>query len=366
MRRLYMSMEISNTYWHLAFCAGNRKRRFQKLHSDRFRELPELIARAKERLGLEPDAPVLACHEAGLQGFWIHRMLETYGYESLVVDPASIEVSRRQKHVKTDRVDVKKLMNMLLRHAGGETGMWKLVHVPSPREEDRRRIHRELKRLKKERTQHNNRIIGLLKLHGPIRVRINRGFRERLPKLKDWNGQELPRHARAEIEREYQRWVMVQDEILSLDQLKREMVRENDPAMRGVRRLKRLSGIGMGGGWDFTCEMFSWRKFKNRKEVGAFLGLTGTPYDSGASQRDQGISKAGDGSLRALACELAWQWVRWQPTSSLTMWFHKKTAGGGKRIRRVAITAVARKLVIALWHFYETGIPPKGARLSPE
>lgn len=366
MSRLYMSLEISQSSWKICFSSGGKKKRIQNLPSVGFKYLPRMIGEAKEKLGLDPDAEVLSCHEAGLQGFWIHRFLVACGVESLVVDPASIEVKRRRRRVKTDRVDVLKLMNMLLRHYGGETGMWSVVNPPSVEAEDMRRMHRELGRLKKELIQHANRILSLLRLHGPITVSINSRFMKKLETLKTWEGQPIPANALAEIEREYRRWQCAADQE---KEIKRQMDAlvdqgEETPSTQNIKRLQKLKGIGFKGSWGLTTEMFGWREFKNRKQIGSYLGMTGTPYDSGTVTRELGISKAGNARMRCLAVELAWNWLKYQPWSDITRWFHQRTRGANKRARRIAIVAVARKLAVALWHYLEHGAVPRGAILK--
>ncbi len=362
MSRLYMSMEISNKSWKLYFSAGGKKKRRRDLLADEYVKLPDLIQEAKSKLGLAPEAKVVSCHEAGLQGFWIHRFLEKCGVESLVLDPSSIEINRRRRRAKTDRLDVTKLMQMLLRHYGGETGMWSVVNPPSVEAEDVRRMYRELGRIQKELTQHHNRILSLLRLHGPITIPINTRFKKKLKTLTTWEGEPFPENTLIEIHHQYARWELACKQAKETTQHMNQMVEKGETeAARQIKVLQNLRGIGFKGSWGLTCEMFAWRAFKNRKQVGSYLGMTGTPYDSGSSMREQGISKAGNARVRALMNELAWLWLRHQPDSELTKWFLQRTFRASKRVRRVMIVALARKLAVALWRYVEFDQVPAGA-----
>ena len=325
MTRLYMSMEISTKTWKLCFCKGTKKRIQWNLEPWECSQLPQLLEKAKIKLDLHANAPVLSCHEAGLQGFWIHHFLESLGVQSLTVDPASIEVNRRYRRAKTDKLDVHKLMNMLLRHAAGETGMWAIINVPSREDEDERRIHRELERLTKEKTQHENRILSLLRLHGPYQIKINTRFLGALEALRDWKGRVLPEHILTEIKRQYARWVLVDKHAKEiLKQINQLLDDPKTESSKKVKKLEAVRGIGIKGSRLLVCELFGWRTFNNRKQIGNYLGLTGTPYNSGESEKDQGISKAGNKRARSLLTELAWLWLRYQPESDLTKWFYMK------------------------------------------
>ena len=277
-----------------------------------------------------------------------------------MVDSASIEVNRRARRAKTDRLDGYKLLAMLLRHHGGER-IWSVLHAPTPEQEDARRRDRELARLSKERTQHTNRISSLLVLHN-LRPHIVIGGR-------DWahwweaQGTMLLQQQRAEIEREIARLALIKQQIKALEAVQREEVEAGKQPL--VAQLIQLRAIGIKGAWLLDKELFGWRRFANRRELAGCLGLTPTPYDSGDSQIEQGISKAGNKRVRALLVELAWGWLRLQPDSALTQWFNRRFAGSGKRMRRVGIVALARRLAIALWRYVQHGEIPTGAVLKP-
>jgi len=301
---------------------------------------------------------VVSCYEAGRDGFWLHRYLLSCGIENVVVDSASIEVNRRKRRAKTDRIDVRKLMHMLLRYHGGEQLVWSVVNVPSEQAEDGRHLHRELEVLKKERGMHRNRIKSLLIQQGIVVSNPS------LETLRTWDGKELPADLKSRMIREHARLRMVEEQIYALDkERERRVAAADSEPMKQIEQLMTLVGIGMNSSWKFVMEFFGWRDFKNGKQIGALSGLTPTPYDSGGGLREQGISKAGNERVRTLAVEMAWVWLRFQPQSKLSQWYRKRFAEGGKRMRRIGIVAMARRLLIDLWRYLEHGVVPEGARL---
>lgn len=305
-----------------------------------------------------------ACYEAGRDGFWLHRALTTAGIVNVIVDSASIEVNRRARQAKTDRLDAGALLRLLIRYAVGETGVWRVVHVPTVEEEDRRHPHRELTRLTREHTRGVNRIKGLLAGHG-VRLTTLRNFPAQLPQLRQWDGTALPPGVCERLESTWTRLRLVRAQRKTLVDTRRTLLAQStDPAILMVRQLLRLKGIGEVSAWLFTMEFFGWRQFKNRREVAALAGLAPIPRRSGDAKRDVGISKAGNGTLRALAVELAWGWLRWQPTSALSVWYRRRYATGGGRARRIGIVALARRLLIALWRFVEHDQRPVGALMK--
>jgi len=362
---LYIAFELSNSKWKLAFSDGSRIRH-KAITAGNLAQLQVEIDLAKRKFKMIEDVRVVSCYEAGRDGFWIHRYLESQGIENLVVDSASLEVNRRKRRAKTDRIDVRKLLRMLLRYWGGEKQVWSVVRVPSETDEDARHLHRGLEDLNKERTMHRNRIKGFLVLHG-IKVSnpSHKRFLEQLEKLRTWDGRQVPPDLKSTIIREYERLQMVEEQIRALEREKTERLKNPDTdSLQKVVKLASLYGIGSVSSWTFVMEFFGWRQFQNRKEVGALAGLTPTPYDSGKSLREQGISKAGNQRIRGLAVEIAWSWLRFQPQSNLSQWFMKRYANGGKRMRRIGIVAVARRLLIDLWRYLEYDKIPEGARLK--
>jgi transposase len=362
-RSLYVAMELSNKNWKLAFGDGTRER--ERNITARLEEaLLREVKLAKEKLGLPTDAPVVFCYEAGRDGFWIDRMLRKHGFRNHVMDPASIEVPRRSRTRKTDRLDAKKLLRLLLRaELWGERGAFSTVRVPTEEQEAQMRIHRERERLVRERTEHRTRIRALLALHG---VQVGNPATAVIAKLRDWDGKTLPRQSQDELMHEQERLRLVEEQVKTLEEQQAAAVEQaNTPALHKARKLSKLKGVGLQGSWTLGHECFGWRTFANRKHLGSFAGLTGTPFDSGETLREQGISKAGSRRVRATMVELAWGWVRWQPDSALTRWFvDRYVRAQTSRSKRKGIVALARKLLIALWKYVEQDIVPEGAILK--
>lgn len=361
--RLYIALELSNTTWKIAFGNGF-KIRLKTIMARDLEAFSQELERSKKHFGMAEDVPVLSCYEAGRDGFWIHRYLSSIGIGNMVVDSSSIEVNRRYRRAKTDRLDASKLATMLIRYLNGETRVWSVLHIPEEQDEDGRRLHREIERLKKERTAHTNRIKSLLALHGIVmKTGIGKNFPQYVEKLILWNGENLPRMVKEEMIREYSRCVFVKQQLETLEREKKQILAEESKTSQKILRLRNLKGIGPIISWNLVHE-FGWRVFKNVKEVGAAAGLAPTPYGSGELQNEQGISKSGNRRVRTLMVETGWRWLTHQPGSKLSGWFMERYGGGSKRIRRIGIVALARKLLIALWKYLEQGIIPEGATLK--
>jgi transposase len=363
---LYLSFELGSAEWKLAFTVGRgEKPRLRTLAAGDLRGVEQEIERARQRWGLSKGGRVVSCYEAGRDGFWLHRFLLSLGVENLVVDSSSIEVNRRSRRAKTDRLDAQKLLVMLIRHDLGEEGrVFSVVRVPSVEQEAERQLHRDWEELKKERTLHRNRIQSLLACHG-IFLKLGSGFGQCLENLTLWDGSAAPAKLRERLEREWKRLELVESQIRELTQQKKEEVSAASSAsVQQIQKLATLKGIGLTSAWVFVCEFFGWREFRNRREVGSLAGLVPMPYQSGSSNREQGISKAGNVRLRTMSIEIAWSWLRWQPESRLSLWFRERYGPGQRRSRRVGIVALARKLLVALWRFLEFGEVPEGAILK--
>jgi transposase len=364
-QNLYMAMELSEKKWKLGFTVGfGQSPRLRDVEAQELAGLAKEIWQAKERFGLPKNAPVCSCYEAGRDGFWLHRFLLAQGVNNLVVDSASIEVNRRKRRAKTDRMDVGKLLTMLMRYHQGEKKVWSIVHVPSLENEDQRQLHRELMALKAEQTHHTNRIKGLLTSQG-VRLFHKKDFLSDLETVRLWDGALLPSGLQARLKREYERYELVKQQINTLELEREEVLRTSSaPAVEQVRQLLKLRGIGINSAWVYVMEFFAWRGFRNRREVGCLAGLTPTPYQSGESAREQGISKAGNRCIRAIAIEIAWSWLRFQPDSQLSCWYQQRFGKGKTRVRRIGIVALARRLLVELWQYLETGAIPLGANLK--
>ena len=357
---LYMAMELSNSKWKLGFSNGQRIRRKSIEARDRVRLLEE-VQLAKHKLGLEREARVVVCFEAGRDGHWLYHWLCSEGFEVLEIDSSSIETARGRKHVKTDRVDVEKLLDLLLRYAHGYRRAFSVVRVPSRDAEAGQRLHREDEYLMKQRQRVRNRIKGLLVTQGVVDVALGRGFEGWLEEVRLWDGSGLSSALREELKRLYDQYRVFNEQLKAL---KQAYVQElhNDTAVAQKRlQLEQLKSIGPKTSRVLSAEVFGWREFRNGKQVGGMSGLTPTPSHSGDSQREQGISKAGNRRVRRVMIELAWLWLQWQPDSTLSQWFNVRFAHGSKRMRRIGIVALARKLLIALWRYVEHGVIPEGA-----
>jgi transposase len=362
---LFMSFELSEKNWKLGFTTGpgQKPRERTVTARDQTRVLDE-IAKAKRRLGLPETAPVISCYEAGREGFWLHRCLEAHGVTNHVVDSSAIEVSRRQRRAKSDGLDVRKLLSMLMRYEQGERQVWQVVNVPSVEAEDQRHLHRDLETLKRERASTTARIKGLLSSQG-LQVSSLTKLPEQLEAMRRWDGSPIPPGLRQRVLRVYAHHQFLSEQMAAVEAERRALLQTSTNAsIDKIRQLMILKGIGINGSWLLVMEFFGWREFKNRREVGGLAGFTPTPYQSGESAREQGISKSGNRHVRWMTTELAWSWLRYQPDSALSVWFRERFGSGGKRLRRIGIVAVARKLLIALWRFLETGVLPEGAVLK--
>lgn len=359
---LYLAFELSRKSWKLAFTTGlGQKPRQRTVPAPELGVLREELVKARERFGLPADAPVVSCYEAGRDGFWLHRALVKMGVHNLVVDSASIEVKRRARHAKADALDAHKLLTMLIRYHLGEHKVWSVVNVPSAQAEDVRHLHRELQELKRERTRQINRVKALLEAQG-LRLDGRCHIKVDLEKVRLWNGKPLPPYLKERIQRLYERVAFLNEQIEQVRVQQAELLMTSTaPEIKQVRQLMLLKGIGPHSSWLYALEFFSWRKFRNRREVGALAGLAPTPYQSGETSRDRGISKAGNRYIRAVAIQNAWAWLRFQPDSALSRWYEERFGGGGSRLRRIGIVALARKLLIVLWRYVEFGEIPEGA-----
>jgi transposase len=366
---IFVALELSKASWLIAINApgSDKVSRYVVAPADTA-ALMVIFTRVQAQVErwCGATARIVAIHEAGLDGFWLHRWLEAHRIESHVVDPASIAVDRRSRRVKTDRIDVEKLLRALMAWARGERRICSMVHPPSPQQEDERRLTRERESLVAERTRHVNRIKGLLATQGisgfePMR----RDRRKRFEALRCWDERPLPRRLKAELVRELDRLEMVIAQIAVIEAERNLALEEEQPVRAGSSigaTLIRLKGIGPEIASVLRLEAFC-RTFKNRREVAAYAGLAPSPWKSGNIDVDQGISKAGNPRLRRTMIQLAWLWLRHQPGSALSRWFHDRVGERRGRIRRITIVAVARKLLIALWRYITHGLVPEGAQV---
>jgi transposase len=376
---LFVALELSKSTWLIAVSApGSDKMSKYRVAAGDGAVLLNLLARLRVQAERHTGGPVeiISIYEAGLDGFWIHRLLETNNVESHVVDAASIAVDRRSRRAKTDRIDVERLLHTLMGWARGERRICSMVRPPSPTEEDERRLTRERGTLVTERVRHVNRIKGLLATQGvsdfePIRA----DRRKSLDELCRWDGKPLPPRLKAELLRELDRLELVMSQLAKLEVERDKALRVNHAASEGAMhgpttvsasigtQLLRLRGIGPEFASVLSSEAF-YRSFANRREVAAYSGLAPSPWKSGGIDVERGISKAGNGRLRKTMVQVAWLWLRHQPGSELSGWFHQRVGDRRGKIRRITIVAVARKLLVALWRYVTLGLVPAGAALK--
>jgi transposase len=341
-----------------------QRARLRRIDAGDLTGLQKEVLTAQARFGVPLDAPVRSCYEAGREAFWLHRWLVAQGIANVVVDSASIEVNRRARRAKTDRLDAGKLVHRLMRWAQGERKVWSVVHVPTPAAEAARQLSREIDTVREDRTRVRNRIQGFRATQG-IRVELGPRFPARLLDLTTGDGRPLPTAWRTRLERE---WAHLETIEIRLTMVTAErdaqIATGTDRVAEVARQLCRMRGVAETSAAVFSAELFGTRTFANGRQLGALTGLVPVPYRSDQRVHDQGISKAGRTELRRVAIQVAGGWVRWQPDSALTQWFTRRFAGAGGRSRRISIVAVARKLVIALWRFVAQGVIPEGATLK--
>lgn len=360
---LHVGLELSTKEWWLTMgAAPSSKSMRRRIAVGDQAALTQALATAKTLFHLSSEAPVRSCYEAGRDGFWPHRLLTALGVCNLVVDSSSIEVSRRAKQAKTDRLDGDKLLRLLYRHWGGERGMWHVVHVPSRDMEDARHANRARSMLQIERTRYRNRIHGLLQLHG-TRLRIDRHLPARLETATDWAGAPLPPGVRARVRQLWTLLSAIETERHRARYAEAQALRRPTVTPTCAQRLVRLRGVGARSATVLADELFT-RDLRNRREVGGLTGLVSAPHHSGTHRVDQGLTRSGLPHVRHIAGQLAWMWLRHQPTSALTQWYRARFAGRGVVAQRIGIIALARRLMIALWRYVTVGVMPEGARLK--
>lgn len=360
---LLVAMEMSLKIWRLAMGpSGSDQARQVEVRAGHYAELSEAAAKAKEKFGMDQSSRVVLCYEAGREGFHPQRVLSEMGHTAWIIDSSSIEVNRRARRAKNDAVDAGKILTLMQRQWRGERTL-KIVHVPTVEQEDQRQSIREREVLVKERSRLRVRMQSLLFAQGI------RDFPKSVVGIERWltqQGTRMPKHLRARIERDVIRLKLADCQLKDLNKEQHARCTSKAAEMASdpiAQQLTQLKGIGDIGACMLSSELFGWRRFNNRREVGACVGLTPTPYDSGERCREQGISKAGNKRIRRVIIEAAWKWLDYQPDSGLSRWFIERF-GKGKRSRRIGIVALARKLLVALWHYLEHGVVPSGAQLK--
>jgi transposase len=363
---MLMAFELGQRSWKLGFTVGMGPRpRVRQIPAGALDALATEITRAKKRLGLSADAPVTSCYEAGRDGFWLHRYLVARGVTNYVVDSSSIEVNRRARRAKTDSLDLAGLLSLLARYALGDQRAWRVVRVPTVAEEDARHFPRTLEALTQDRTRLVNRLKSLLATQG-LSLPINAQFLKRLSAARLWDGAPVPPGLQERLTRTWTQLEAVDGQMRDLKALHLTRPEQLPPATsRALAQLLTVRAIGPIGASVLATEIFGWRRIRNGRELGALVGLVPAPYQSGQIDYDQGITRAGNAHVRRVMVQLAWGWIRHQPDSALTHWYQQRFGGGGTRVRKIGIVALARRLLIALWRYLETGAVPDGAQLKP-
>ena len=360
---LYVAFELGKKDWKLAMTSGfGRQPWLRTVAAGDWGAVDRALRRGRQRCGLAPTTRVISCYEAGRDGFWIHRALAALGGENRVVDSASIEVSRRARRTKTDRIDALKLVMMLVRVCGGERRVFAEVRVPSAEAEAARHRSRERTALVQEQTRLRNQIGSWLATCGGRVTARTRQQAAWWTGARDWADAPLSPEVQSRIARAEARVAVVAEQIATIDASQTTTVRQAEPGS-ALARLVQLKGVATTSASVLVDEGMVWRAFQNRRQIGGLLGFAPAKYDSGESERDQGITRAGNQRLQSGMVQLAWGWVHWQRQSALTCWYLERF-GRGKRARRVGIVALARKLLIALWRYATAGILPAGAVLK--
>jgi transposase len=362
---LLLAFELGERSWKLGFTTGLGQRpRIRQVPAGAVPHVLTEIVRAKVRLKLPAETAVVSCYEAGREGFWVHRWLLAQGITNHVIDSASIEVKRRARRAKTDRLDLAGLLNLLARYVLGDRRVWRAVHVPSVADEDARQLHRSWETLQQDRTRVIARLQGLLMTQG-VRLRITRAFLSQLAAARLWDGTPVPPGLQARLTRVWAQLALLNAQLTALERARAAL--PADPATltgRYVRRLPTLRGVGPVGAWVLATEIFGWRQIRNARQLGGLVGLVPVPHQSGETAHDQGIARTGNKHVRHLMVQLAWTWLRHQPASALAQWYQQRFGQGSRRLRRIGIVALARKLLIAWWRYVEHGVIPEGALLK--
>jgi transposase len=359
---LLLAFELGERVWKLGFTTGLGQRpRFRHVPAGAVDRVLEEIAHAKRRWQLSAETLVVSCYEAGRDGFWLHRYLVAHQVTNYVVDSASIEMNRRARRAKTDRLDLAGLLTLLARYSLGDRRGWRVVRVPSVADEDARQLHRSREAIQHDRTRLINRLKGLLTTQG-LRIRLDDDFLARLDRGRLWDGSAIPAGLKERLTRIWSQLELLTAQLTEVDAAWHTMVA--NPATRTGRAaitLETLGGIGPIGAGVLATELFGWREIHNSRQLAALVGLAPAPFQSGETAHDQGITRAGNKHVRRIMVQLAWNWLRYQPTSALTRWYQQRFAAGGRRMRRIGIVALARKLLIAVWRYSDQGVIPDGA-----
>jgi transposase len=359
-----MAFELGQRAWKLGFSAGGGQRpRVRQIPAGATAIIAQEILRAKVRLQVPVDAPVISCYEAGRAGVWLHRYLHAQGITNHVVDSSSIEVNRRARRAKTDRLDLASLLSLLARYIQGDRRVWRVVRVPSVTDEDARHVPRTWETLTADRTRLINRLRGLLLTQG-VQLPMDKDFLAHLRTARIWDGSPVPPGLQERLRADWAQLQQVEGQLRERKARATDLLDRRTRTSHVIDKLQQVQAIGRTGAWVLATEIFGWRQITNRRQLGSLVGLVPAPYQSGDTAHDQGITRAGNRHVRRVMVQLAWGWLRYQPTSALTVWYQRRFGHGGKRLRRIGIIALARQLLIALWRYLQSGLVPEGAQLK--
>lgn len=361
---LLMAFELGERSWKLGFSTGLGQRpRVRQIAAGAVEAIADEIVKAKMRMGLSPDVLVMSCYEAGREAFWVHRYLVAHGITNHVVDSSSIEVNRRARRAKTDRLDLGGLLSLLARYVQGDQRVWRVVRVPSVADEDARHLPRTWETLTADRTRLINRLKSLLMTQG-VQVPIDKDFLAHVRAARLWDGSPVPPGLHERLRQDWAQLQQVEAQLRERKLRAKDLLDRRTRTSRTIAKLQQVQAIGPTGAWVLATEIFGWREIANRRQLASLVGLVPAPYQSGDMARDQGITRAGNRHVRRVMVQLAWGWLRYQPTSALTVWYQRRFGHGGKRLRRIGIVALARKLLIGLWRYLQSGLVPEGAQLK--
>ncbi len=367
---VHVAIELSVSSWLVAArLPGAEKSRLHRIEGGDTTALlaliAELLSRASARLGRAAD--VACCFEAGRDGVWLHRLLMAHGVAAYVLEPTSILVNRRARRAKTDRLDAEGMLRVLATWLAGDRQVCSMVRVPTPEEEDAKRPHRERELLVQERQRIENRIEALLFTQGIRRRPSLRSWTRDMDELRTGDGRAIPPSMRAELDRFRRRLVIILELIREVEAEQASALDSaaDNETVQKIVALQRIRGIGENFSAVLVREVL-YRSFANRRQLASYVGIAPMPYQSGGMDRDRSISRAGNPRARTTLIQLAWLWLRYQPGSTLATWFRERVGALKGRTRRIAIVAMARKLLIALWRYVEAGILPEGVEISPE
>jgi transposase len=361
---VYIAIELSASSWLVALQRPtNKKIKLRHLEAGDTNTLRALIAEERARCAAEfgVEAELVSCFEAGRDGFWLHRFLLAHGVLNHVVEPTSILVTRGARRAKTDRLDAQGLLRVLAATFTGDHDACRVVNVPTVKEEDAKRPHREREHLVQERIRIENRIAALLATQGIPKRPSLRSWEADLEAMRSGDGQPIPPCLKAELNRLRRRLSMTLELIREVEAEREQALKTpKDAGDLMAKALSKLRGIGDNFAAVLAREVF-YRSFENRRQIASYLGLAPTPFQSGGVDRDRRINRAGNGRARKTLIQLAWLWLRYQPDSGLAKWFRERVGSLQGRTRRIAIVAMARKLLIAIWRFAAMGVLPEGA-----